>query len=218
MATAILSLVLVAALASGAAAAGAFTFEGFARNVPAGPEVPGIQLTAFGIANPPTPGTPNPIPLDFSNYQYTIRVTLNLTSVSGTLATQYNLGYATGSWEILEDASTAANYANLATFVDGTIILSGTISGFNAALQTDVTGLGFGSGIGGYAYTGGTRLAEVQATQPIDCAFQGTVIRDAHPIFNPVPAGFLRTFNVKMFCTDGVADDAQTWGTLKSSY
>lgn len=218
MATAILSLVLVAAFASGAAATGAFTFEGFAGNVPAGPEVPGIQLTAFGIANPPTPGTPNPIPLDFATKQYTIRVTLNLTSVSGTLATQYNLGYATGSWEIIEDASTAANYANTATFVDGTVILSGTISGFNASMANDVTGVGFGNGIGSYAYTGGTRLAEIMQTQPIDCAFQGTVIRNSHPIFNPVPAGFLRTFNVKMFCTDGVADDVQTWGTLKSSY
>jgi hypothetical protein len=218
MATAILTFAFVAAFASGAAANGAFTFEGFSYAVPTDDAI-GSTLYVYGIANPPTPGTPTPIPLDFATKQYTLVAALIQTGKTGTLATQLNDTYATGSWAIYEDASTPASYASLGTFSDGTAILTGSLSGFTASLQTDVFGLAYGNGVGSYLYVGGTRYADILATAPLDCSFLASVIHGGSPVFNPMPsAPFTRTFNAKMVCTEGVPTEQRSWGTLKDSY
>jgi hypothetical protein len=124
--------------------------------VPAGA---GGMLNMDSIVRDPSPGT-TPIPLDFANFEYTLVITnLMLVSGDGSIASPQN--YANGTLAIYEDNGTAADYANPATFVDGTAILIGTINQLNRTMFTPT----LGSAAGTVDWNGGSRLDDIA---PVD--------------------------------------------------
>ena len=102
-----------------------FDFNGYANfaNV-AGPSATVLLasvLTNNGVV-------PTPIPLDFTNNQYTLMGQGTLNSVSGITER-----YGNATIQIYADpigSGTPADYGNLATFTDGTMILGGSFDGF----------------------------------------------------------------------------------------
>jgi len=72
-----------------------------------------------------------PIPLDFVNFDYTIVVTDLVLDTDGMV--QY---YSNGAIVLYEDNMAVADYANLATFTDGTAILTGVISTLSRSVSS----------------------------------------------------------------------------------
>jgi hypothetical protein len=95
---------------------------------------------------------PTPIPLNFALNQYTLIVQGSLANVIG------NAQHWTATIQIYEDpigGGTAANYANLATFVDGTLILGGAFDGF---LTRNTFTANLGNFVGKVDFASGTML------------------------------------------------------------
>jgi hypothetical protein len=101
---------------------------------------------------------PTPLPLDFDNFEYTLVIT-NLTLDVDAFQQQYS----GGSIVIYEDAGSAADYTNPATFTDGTVFLSGTILNLNRRIIFVSSGTGDASG--SLDWTGGSMLNEMA---PVD--------------------------------------------------
>ena len=103
-----------------------------------------------------------PIALDFTNYQYTLVVTNLVWTGAGATQT-----YAGGTIVLYEDAGTAADYSNVATFTDGVAILSGSVVTLNRTMFT--ANLGNASGL--VDWTGGTRIGEIAPVDRLSWAF-----------------------------------------------
>jgi len=93
-----------------------------------------------------------PLPLDFDNYEYTIVIT-GLTLISTGADDIYSGGFIA----IYEDDATAADYADPASFADGTAILSGEVTEFRHAVLIG----SIGNGQGYVDWTGGSRLNDL---------------------------------------------------------
>ena len=112
-----LLLAAAVALAAPATAQQLFDFNGQAV-VPA---AVGGDLALDAIVYDAAPAT-TPIPLNFADYQYTLVITgLELITDGPTQV------YAGGAIALYEDAATAADFTNGATFSDGTAILTGVV-------------------------------------------------------------------------------------------
>lgn len=135
----------VVAFPLGANAQQLFDFNGQTL-LPAGP---GSNLTMYSkITNNGIIDTP--LPLDYANFEYTLVIT-NLTLI----ADGASQSYAGGTITLYEDAATAADYTNPATFTDGTALLVGTVS-----LSRQMMLPSLGSVAGDVDWTGGTRLGD----------------------------------------------------------
>lgn len=152
----LLIVLVVAALPLGAAAQQLFDFTGQALI----PGSVGGALDMYGEVFNPTPAT-TPIPLDFANYQYTVVVNSVMTA-TGIVRT-----YSGGTIAIYEDAGTAADYTNPATFADGNLILLGTFS----SLSQFVPPVGPGSASGFVDWFGGSRLNDIAPEDQAGWAF-----------------------------------------------
>lgn len=217
--------VLLAALllAAPAGAAGEFIFYGYAQYVPA-KDVVGATMDVYGIAAPGSIAPP--IALDFANYQYTVWVDDMVIATYSNLPTYLkSSSFNGGVLRIYEDAKatgTAADYANLATFTDGTLILQASVDdGWSYMLIDGPTirdGIFVGSGSGRCDFNGGSRLGELVAGEYYldDWSFLGTPVSDPNPT---VPAGFHRVFDVKIVApNDPTPTEPQSWGQVKGSY
>ncbi|HPF36326.1 MAG TPA: hypothetical protein P5571_12370 [Candidatus Krumholzibacteria bacterium] len=152
-----LLLAAAVALAAPATAQQLFDFNGQAV-VPA---AVGGDLALDAIVYDAAPAT-TPIPLNFADYQYTLVITgLELITDGPTQV------YAGGAIALYEDAATAADFTNGATFSDGTAILTGVVTDLNRTMYTAT----LGSVLGHVDWTGGTRLSDIapadQAGWPI---------------------------------------------------
>lgn len=149
---------------------------------------------------------PTPIPLDFTNNQYTLVVTG--TWASGSLSSSAT--FTPASIEIWEDpiaGGTAANYAVPGTFTDGTLILSGS---FTPAL----TRLRFTSTVGNFSgtvtFSGGSRLGDLPS--PVGWPFVGGWSRAV-----TIEPGYDEQWDGKIDLTS-VAVDKSSWGAVKDLF
>ena len=199
------AMALGALVASPAAWAGDppnFDFNGYAQvsDVIASPLVVHSVLTNNGVV-------PTPIALDFTNNQYTLVVTGGtLTSIVGVAR-----NYSNATVAIYEDAiggGTAADYANAATFTDGTLILSGAFDGFLVRNRFTAS---LGNFIGSVDFSGGTRLGDL--VTPQDWPFGGGWSRTV----SGIPAGYQENWDGKIDLAAVGVDDAP-WQKVKQLF
>jgi len=193
--------VLIAAPVTRAADPPNFDFNGYAI-VPT--TVGGILTMRSVLTNNGV--VPTPILLDFANNQYTLVVIGTLTNAA--LTPQY---YSPATIEIWEDpiaGGTPANYANAATFTDGTLILSGAFDGNLTRNRFTST---VGSFIGKVDFSGGTRLGDLATPQ--DWPFGGGWSRAV----STIPSGYNEQWDGKIDLAP-VAVDEKTWGGVKEIF
>ncbi len=177
-----------------------FDFNGYAQ-VPSsvgGPLAMYSLLTNNGVV-------PTPIVLDFANYEYTLVIQGTLGGVSG-IAQHYGPAQI-ALYEDARSGGTPANYGNLATFTDGTLVLSGAF--IDLVRNTFTPTLGNFSGL--VNFTGGTRLADLALTAGWPCGggWSRTI--------SGIPAGFQENWDGKIDLAT-VAIQPRSWGATKELY
>ncbi len=171
------------------------------------PAAAGGMLNMDSLIRDPAPAT-TPLPLDFANFEYTLVVTnLELISGDGTTASPQN--YANGTLTIYEDNSTAADYANPATFSDGEAILIGTITTLNRTMFT----LTHGSAAGWVDWVGGTHLDDIAPVDQIGWPFL-TGISARSTVIEP---GYSEQWDGKVEPEEPIVDtEDMSWGSVKA--
>jgi len=178
-----------------------FDFYGFAivSDVLNSPLTVRSVLTNNGVV-------PTPIVLDFTTKQYTLVMTGTLSSIVGIAR-----NYPAATCAIYEDAiggGTAADYANPATFTDGTLILNGAFDGNLVRNRFSAT---LGNFIGKVDFSGGTRLADLVSPQDWPCG--GGWSRSV----SGIPAGYQENWDGKIDLSP-VAVEEKTWNGVKQLY
>ena len=169
------------------------------------PTTPGLSAEVYGVIVNGT-AVDTPLPLDFANYQYTIVVTGLVLDSSG-MTSQFS----NGSIAIYEDAATAADWTNTATFSDGTAILTGSLSPFAHTLFTAT----LGSGQGLVDWTGGTRLNDLAVADQTGWPFLTGISRSSTQVL----PGFTESWDGKVEPTEEVvAVEGRTWSNVKALY
>ncbi len=197
-----LFLVAAMVLAVPASAQQLFDFLGQA-NVPA---AVGGSLSLYSVMNDPVPET-TPLPLDFSNYEYTLVVTdLIMDSESG-----INQFYSGGTITIYEDNSSLADYAVPASFVDGTPILVGTFTTLTRTMFTTT----LGTVSGNLDWNGGTRVIEIAPADQLNWAFLSGI--NARP--ESVESGYSEQWDGKVEPHTPIVDtETLLWGSFKAMF
>jgi hypothetical protein len=152
----LLLTVMLACAASAPATASAqqwFDFNGQALL----PAAVGQDLTLYAVIN--NNGIiDTPLPLDFANFEYTLVVTgLTLVADNG----GGGQTYGGGQIAIYQDAGSAADYTNPASFVDGTALLSGDLTSLSRSIFGSI-----GSAGGVVNWTGGANLNDLAPADP----------------------------------------------------
>jgi hypothetical protein len=123
-----------------------------------------------------------------------------------------NVTFATASVGIYEDSSTPANYANPGTFTDGTLLLSGSISGM-AGQRVNFPGFNWDV-IGSVTFNGGAGFGGLLCDLPM--GVNDFIAFQSPPVFPP--AGYEEAYNIDWFCEASTSVDASSWGRMKSLY
>jgi hypothetical protein len=148
---------------------------------------------------------PTPIPLTFATHQYTLVVTGTCTFTS----TPYQLYSATIQlWEDPVSGGTPANYADPASFTNGTLILSGA---FDGTLRRNRFTSTLGSFIGKIDFSGGSRLGDLGTPQ--DWPFGGAWNRTV----SGIPSGYHENWDGKIDLSP-VSVEPRTWDGVKQLY
>jgi hypothetical protein len=149
---------------------------------------------------------PTPIPLDFTLNQYTLVVGGTLSSIVGVARNYTMANVAMYADPIL--GGTAADYANAATFTDGTLILSGVFDGFLVRNRFSAM---LGNFVGTVDFTGGTLLGGL--TTPQDWPFGGGWSRSV----TGIPAGYQENWDGKIDLAP-VGVEPSSWQKVKGLY
>ncbi|MBT4292726.1 hypothetical protein HOD41_08540 [bacterium] len=219
-------VIMLALLATSTFAQVEFTFEGYSKVSPA-QDTPGSLVEVFGIANPPL-ATPNPIPLDYDNFQYTLCVTgLLIETFEWNPANGIKeVVFTGGEFAIYKDALSGGSlgvWSDSSTFADGEMILRGTIDNGMTMLLSDPFGWDIysGSSIGTCDLDGGSsmELIELIGYNLSGWGFTGTGISDPSPPFFTVPDGYDRVFGTKiLYPGNPTENNTATWGQIKTMF
>jgi len=159
----------------------------------------------FGEVFDPAPAT-TPIPLDFAHNQYTVVVLATIAGIS-----PFSRSFSGGTITIYEDAGTAADYTNPATFSDGTAILLGNLKNFSQFLPP----AGPGSVSGLVDWTGGSRLDDIAPGDQSDWAF----LSGSSPDSGLLEPGYDEVWDGKVEPQEPiVADEASAFGSVKALF
>lgn len=147
-----------------------------------------------------------PLPLDFGSYQYTLVITGLTLDATGSTST-----FSGGQITIYEDAGTAADHADQASFSDGTAILSGVVTTFTHTMLIGT----IGSGSGYVDWTGGTRLNDLALVDQTGWPLLTSVSRNAAY----VEPGYTELWDGKVEPTgEVVATESGTLSGVKALY
>ena len=186
------------ALAGPAAAVQFFDFDAQAvmpATVGSTAQIYGIIVNGSAVATP--------LPLDYSNYQYTVVVTGLVLDSAGVTKE-----FSNGTVVIYEDAATAADWTDTASFSDGVPILSGTLATFQHTMLT----ASLGNGQGMVDWTGGSRLNDLAPADQVGWPLLTAISRSA----SQVQPGYTEKWDGKIEPThEVVATETQSWSGLK---
>lgn len=171
------------------------------------PTTVGNDLEMYGVIFDAAPAAETPLPLDFDNFEYTIVITGLTFDSDGFTET-----YSGGTIAIYEDAATAADYGNQATFTDGTAILVGTVT----TLQRTIffVSSGVGSANGNVDWTGGSRIDEIHPSDRLGWFYGGGISGGS-----TVEPGYDENWDHKVEPQDPIVSNEQTsFGLMKSGF
>jgi hypothetical protein len=190
-------------------------FSGHSVHSPSGPGVfpVGEVFTAYETLNTTQV---NPwYPFDQVNYEYTLVVTgqsssyMNVPIGGGNSLRMVN--FTNAAFAIYEDAGTAADYSNTATFTDGVALLTGVITDLYAeGVVNGATPENLGV-TGTATITGGAGLADVLCTELTMNDFFAWLPASS-------PPGYDEAYDSKWECCIVTNVDSSTWGGVKSLY
>ncbi len=217
----LLAMVSLATLISGAAyAADPFvdwsTMYQVEANWANGVSQAGNVASAYGIVNfwgGPFAGLP------FAGHEYTVvfsgLLSGGTTPTCGGPLCLYHTNYTGGSFAIYDDVgpATAANFCNLATFTDGTVLLSGVFNSFFENGQNLST---VGNFEGDVTFTGGTLLGLV--ANPGTGLFTGGTDRRASLLPVCTQSTFRMLLDGKGDLNPPVPPEPTTWSKIKTLY
>jgi hypothetical protein len=173
----------------------------------------GNPLSMYSTIQEGSPLVVPPLPLDFAGHDYTIVVSgCNLLTDNGNAQT-----FAAGNIAVYEDNVTVADYANTATFTDGTPILTGVLSGLS---RSDVTLTippysRMITILGTVDWTGGTHLDDLAPSDQTNWPFLAAGNREA----GNVEPGFDEQWDGKVEPTEPVVGSEPTsFGGLKAGF
>jgi hypothetical protein len=126
--------------------------------------------------------------------------------------THQQVVFADAAVEIWQDNTTAADYANPATFTDGTLLLSGTA---NAMMGERPAGAIWPYAVSGdITFTGGAGLGVLHGY-----CDDGVRMNDYIDfVLATPPAGYEEKYDAEWKCGSPVTVDESTWGEVKSRY
>jgi hypothetical protein len=147
--------------------------------------------------------------------EYTYIMTGLVSMGTAPLSPPYPTNYAGGTFRIYEDTSPDADFANLATFQDGTLILEGAFSGFHTTAISRS-----GTQNSDFQFTGGSLFSRVSQ---YGVGFIGinTGLFSVHTDFVPLDQqnqGYFGMSDTKLDVTQAVATEPSTWGRIKNQY
>lgn len=172
----------------------------------------------FGVGF--VPGLFLPLVADTASNEYTYLFS-NLTPVSqSTIGSYVVINYSAGTLSIYEDAKAggtpAAFVANPpnpdvpSDFTDGTLFLTGTLSGFQIVMNT---ANGSGSFEGAYQITGGSQFAIIPPDQQTGWTFAGATSNALN-----IPPGYEHQVDGQTFVNEPTPVRQSSWGGLKVRY
>lgn len=190
-----------AALAANALAAQMIDFDAQAVM----PAAVGGQATVYGkVVN--GAAVASPLPFDFANREYTLVVTGLVQDTAGATSL-----FSGGTVTIYEDVATAADWAVPATFTDGVIVLSGSLSAFQRTMFTAT----LGSGAGAVDWTGGSLLDLLAPADRTGWPLLTSVSSAA----TQVQPGYAERWDGKVEPQEEVvATEQRSWSELKAAY
>lgn len=143
-------------------------------------------------------------------YTAVVSTTVLAFTDDGTIQTA---SFADAAVDIYEDAGTVADFGNVATFTDGTKILTGTISGM-FALRAVIPNMPYNVS-GSLSFTGGAGFGDLAP----GCV-TGLLLNDFIAFEGPVspPSGFEEAYDAQWICPGPTGTEEATWGRVKTSY
>ena len=146
--------------------------------------------------------------------EYTYVMT-DLISQGTTFTSYYLTNYSGGVFRIYEDSSPDADFVDMATFQDGTMILEGAFSGFRITTNSST-----GTQNADFQFTGGTLFNRVSQ---FGVGFIGvnTGNFSVSTMFVPQTQrnqGYFGMSDTKLDVTQPVATESSTWGRIKNLY
>ncbi len=152
-----------------------------------------------------------PLVADTVNNEYTYQMS-GLTVTSNTPVGTYQIiTYSVGTLSIYEDdkgTGTPGNYASPGTFSDGTLFLTGTLSGFQIVVNTATQS---GSFDATYMATGGSQIGNIPLNQRDGWTFAGITGNEID-----APPGYYHQVDGQVFLDKPVPVENTTWGHIKS--
>ena len=167
------------------------------------PTMVGENAEAYGVI---LEGVDTPLPLDFANYEYTIVVTGLTLDVAGD-PSEFSGGFIA----IYKDDATAADFADPATFMDGTAILSGDLVDLTSTMFFPTVG----NATGMVDWTGGSRLTDLAPADQTAWPFLTAVNRSSFY----VEPGYTEMWDGKVEPSDDIVDtEPRTISGIKALY
>lgn len=152
------------------------------------------------------------MPLDFENYEYTVFITdLELITDPELVNDGVDQLYMNGFIAICQDNTTAFNFANVMTFSDGEVILSGVVTTLNRRMFTST----LGSVSGNVDWTGGTQVYEMAPADRLDWY----LVAGVNTMSFFVEPGFNENWDGKVEPDPPIiSNDNKTWSQVKSLF
>ncbi len=162
-----------------------------------------------------------PLMPDTANYQYTYYIDGLTVSGQIPVGSFLIINYTgPGTIRVFEDAKaggTAADYGVYppnatapSTFVDGTLFLEGSLTGFQLVLNTTNNS---GSYEAQFDVTGGSQYANIPANERSGWTFAGATGNELNR-----PSGYAHQIDGQIFLNSAVPTRQTTWGRLKTNY
>jgi hypothetical protein len=167
------------------------------------------------------PGLFAPLVADTANNQYTYVMygltAINVQSVGPFLVVDYTPG-TLEIWEDSKSTGTAADYGTIppnatapSTFNDGTLFLTGSLTGFRFVFNTVSNSGSFDSN---FNVTGGSQLGNVVAFgQTAGWTFSGVTANALN-----IPQGYYHQVDGQTFLDKPVPAQPRSWGQIKADY
>ena len=166
------------------------------------------------------PGLFAPLVADTTTNQYTYYIS-GLVSLSRTVVGDFVIiNYGPGSLSVYEDSKTTGTPADHginppnatapASFIDGLLFVSGTLSGFQVVFNTNDNS---GSYEGAFEVTGGSQLGNFPVNQRRGWTFAGATGNELNR-----PEGYDHQIDGQIFLDKPVPTTPTSWGRIKAQY